>query len=744
MIGFGFTTPLVLTALLALPLIWFLLKLTPPRPAHEVFPPLRILASLLQRHETPAQSPWWLTLLRLLLASAVILAMAGPLLNPRRDHLSTRGPLLLVIDNSWAAAPDWRERVAAGEALIAEAESRNLPVSLILTADDSNDATPQGADVARARLEAAAARPVPAPRDRLARLLANAFQAQAPGSAVYMTDGVTLAGKGLAEDRTLATLSALAPDRLTLIRSKDDSTLAITGVRNAVEGVEVTASRADSFGSADYPLSAFDRQQRAIGTDVLHFAAGAAVGHGLIRAPLELRNEYASIAIGIAPNAGSTYLLDDGAKRRRVGIIGGDSAESARPLLSSVYYIRRALSPFADISQSNSNDPGMALTGMLALKPSALVLTDIAKLPGGPGRALLDWVRSGGTLIRFASPELAASEGDDPFATVPLRRGERSFGGVLSWSEPQPLAAYPDIGAFADLPRADDVHVRRQILAEPSPDLAQHTLASLADGTPLVTSRKLGAGEIVLFHVSGEPGWSDLPLSGHFVEMLRRLVQLSRSTIGQTGANGKPEPLPPYRLLSAEGALTTVFGSAKPLNPATDLGGIADTTHPPGLYGGEDGYVARNLLPVGTELRPIPAAVDGRAVDSRPLTIEQPRDLVPLVIGLALVLVMLDGLAVLWLNGGLRLRRAATAALLPLALLTLFAWPSGPLRADDGKPGDETLLKRLDTTHLAYVVTGEEAVDAISRQGLAGLTEFLAYRTALEPRPARRRRHCQG
>ncbi len=53
----------VLFGLLALPVIWWLLRLTPPRPRSELFPPLRILARVLQKEETPSKSPWWLTLL---------------------------------------------------------------------------------------------------------------------------------------------------------------------------------------------------------------------------------------------------------------------------------------------------------------------------------------------------------------------------------------------------------------------------------------------------------------------------------------------------------------------------------------------------------------------------------------------------------------------------------------------------------------------------------------------------------
>ena len=728
MSALGFATPLVLTALLALPLIWWLLKLTPPRPEREVFPPFRILATLLKREETPAKSPWWLTLLRMLLAAAVIFAMAGPVLNPRQDRLSSNGPLLLLVDNGWASANDWADRVSVATDLINQAEEENLPVTLILTASAKQDPTPETAALARTRLMAARAEPVPVSRAGFEALLAPAFKATPPGTLAYITDNTALSDK----DDALTKLSSLKPAEFRLLTGKGDAAVAITDVRNGPPGMEVVATRASTATGADLPLTAFDARGRAIGSDTIRFAAGAREARGVVRAPLELRNDFARVSIGTLDNAGSVHLLDEGAKRRRIGILGGDAADSQRPLLSPVYYIRRALAPFADIAEPRTADIVAGLKELLATKPSAIVMADVGKVPSGPAADLLAFIRAGGTLIRFAGPQLAAAGENDPFATVPLRQGERTFGGVLSWSEPQTLAPFPADGPFAALAKPDDVHIRRQVLAEPSPDLAAHTLASLADGTPLVTTRQEGRGTIVLFHVSAEPSWSDLPLSGHFVDMLRQLVQLSRATTAPAGANGKVEPLPPYRLLTAEGTLTTPSGSAQPLNPAKDAGRIADAAHPPGLYGNEDGFIAHNLLPKGTTLMPLPAAT-GQPIQQRSLTGPQPFSLVSPALIAALVLILIDGFAVLWLNGALRFRRNAVAGLSILALAASMLLAPQTLRADDSKPGDETLLRRLDTTHLAYVRTGEADVDEISRQGLQGLTQFLTFRTALEP-----------
>src|SRR5687768_14997767 len=103
----GFMQPWLLLALLSLPALWLLLRITPPSPRRIAFPALLFLLGLASRERTPARTPWWLLLLRLALAAILILALAGPILNPAPRLAGGSGPLLLVVDDGWAAAPGW-------------------------------------------------------------------------------------------------------------------------------------------------------------------------------------------------------------------------------------------------------------------------------------------------------------------------------------------------------------------------------------------------------------------------------------------------------------------------------------------------------------------------------------------------------------------------------------------------------------------------------------------------------------
>ena len=720
----AFTSPAILIALAALPVIWLLLRITPPRPEREVFPPFRILLSLRKREETPATTPWWLMLLRLLLAAGLIVALAGPILNPNAGTVGLSGPLAIVFDNSWASAPSFDKRRATAEQLIREAGESDQPVSLVFTAEETHDATLKRADEQLKILAAARPSPLPSDRQTVASALGTALVDKKPAVIAFVSDGIRTDGDAEFFDG----LASLGSD-VRLYGADNRDAITITGAANSADRLTMLLTRLETSAAQSVGVSARDMQGRVLGSAKVDFAAGEPNAQGTIEAPFELRNDFARLTIDGYDTAGAVRLLDDSFKRRSVGLISGENADRSQPLLSPLYYISRALSPYANLVEPESNDLGTSIPTMIRSRPAVIALADIGRMPRAAETALIQWVEKGGTLVRFAGPRLAAAPTDDPLIPVRLREGERALGGSMSWAEPQPLDTYPATSPFAGLPKPAGVTISRQVLAEPSSDLQGMTWANLADGTPLVTARKSGAGRIVLFHVSAESTWSNLPLSGDFVEMLRRIVQLSHSTAGAPDGNEKAV-LSPYRLLDAHGQLTTEKGLAKPLQAGVKT--AISHAHPPGLYGSDDGFVALNLFDEGARLEPI-AAPAGLGITRAGFAGDDSISLKPWLLTAALLLALLDTIAMLFLNGAFA-RRVTTAVTVLVAVVAgLGALAPGHAHANDSKPGDAQLMARLDKTHLAYVITGEPDVDRISERGLAGLTDYLYYRTTLEP-----------
>ena len=729
----SFGAPMVLWGLIALPVIWWLLRLTPPKPQTEVFPPLRILARVLKRDETPQQSPWWLTLLRLLLAGLVIAALAEPVWNPR-EKLPTGGKALaLVIDNGWAAAPDWDKRVATAERLINDADQTGMPVVIAFTAEKPNaEIGPFDAARALDKLRATKPRPVPTDRPAVFARVAETLRSLPGASVAVLADG--LAAKD--DEAAFRTLLGKNVGRVLWAEPDRVAAIGLTATENDVDGFRLTAVRAPGDPApAQATAGAFDDKGRRIADATLTFGPGETTATGTMKVPFELRNDFSSVALDGERQAAAVRVLDESSKRRRVGLLSQADADQAQPLLSPLFYIRRALSPFADLIQPSSADLADAIPQVLDRKPALIVMTDIGTIPEQVRPRLAEWVENGGTLLRFAGPRMAAASGEDDLLPVRLRTGGRSLGGALTWGEPQKLAPFPATGPFAGMALPTDVTVSRQVLAEPRPDLDGRNWASLADGTPLVTRLKNGKGTLVLFHVTPEATWSNLPISGSFVEMLRRIVQLSRNQGSVAASTGQSTAaaLAPYRMIDAAGTLGPPTPDARPLIPAANA--PVTLENPPGLYGSEAGVVAHNLLAADATFAPLARPEISVPVTNVRYAFDESQHLKGPLVAAALALLLLDTLAVFWMGGVFaRRRRAAAATIAALALAGLCL--SGGVdraRADDSRPGDDAAIAAVEKTRLAYVVTGVPGDDSISRAGLEGLTRFLVGKTALEP-----------
>jgi hypothetical protein len=564
----GFAEPLVLVGLLTLPVLWWLLRLIPPRPRRIDFPPTRLLLEIAPKEETPARTPWWLTLMRLALAALVILAAAGPLWHPPLATTKTRAPIAIMIDDGWAAAATWDARVRTADDIIARAEDDRRAVALIPLSEGPRDISLQAVGSARVRLHQL--KPAPHTLDRaevlpaLSRFLADAQDAEL----VWLSDATDL-GHGAEFVKNLA--RAIGQHPITVVAGGIPGARALTGADNAAGALTVTVLRADKGAADAGTVRALDLKGLPLGEAPFAFKAGDRETEARVVLPVEIRNDIARLELSGERSAGAVQLLDKRWRRRTVGVVSGASADVAQPLLSSSYYVERALAPFADVRLTQGESPAEAVSHFLDQNLPMLILTDVGNIGDAHDR-LAHWIEDGGVLVRFAGPRLAAS--DDDLVPVRLRRGGRVLGGSLSWDKPQPLAAFSRESPFNSMPVPDDVTVTRQVLAEPDAALSENTWATLADGTPLVTAARRGKGLIVLFHVTGDTRWSDLPLSGAFVEMLKRIVALAGTTTADAAkgqVTNAREMVPPSHVLDGFGSFIAPPATARPI--AQDFSG---------------------------------------------------------------------------------------------------------------------------------------------------------------------------
>jgi hypothetical protein len=179
--------------------------------------------------------------------------------------------------------------------------------------------------------------------------------------------------------------------------------------------------------------------------------------------------------------------------------------------------------------------------------------------------------------------------------------------------------------------------------------------------------------------------------------------------------------LPPIETLDGFGRLQHAPPTARPIPGKEIATAMPSPRHPPGFYGAADSRRALNLSSGITELKPIGELPDSVARETFAKSAEI--DIRPPLLVAAFILALLDLVIAYALRGLLRRRPVGVAAGLLLAALLIPA----AARADDA-----FVVQATSELRLAYIQTGDEAVDAESHAGLVGLNATLSRRTAVE------------
>ncbi len=712
----GFLSPWLLLALAALPVLWWLLRAVPPAPLRVRFPAVTLLLGLKDTETTPDRTPWWLLLLRMLALAAVIVGFAGPVLNPQ-DRAAGRGPLLIALDGSWASARDWNARQQRLTSILREARLDGRPTSVVLLTEMPRD---QG------RLEFSAA---DVWENRIEALVPNAWEPQygvwaksmasaenEPFETLWLSDGLDHKGRAALYDvlSSVGDVTVLQGDReVFALRPAlvEDGNLVTTVIRPRGSGeaaVRINLTGPDPAGIT-----------RVLSSNEGRFGQRDREASVVFDLPSELRNRVRSVSVEGVRSAGSVLVTDDSLQRRKVALLASGQQQETVDLVSPLHFLRKALVPTADVIEAPLGD-------LLDASPDVLVFADIGDLNDIETEAVVEWVEQGGMLLRFAGPHLAASEiglrEEHPLLPTRLRAGGRSVGGAMSWGAPKGLRAFDRDSPFFGLKIPDDVSVESQVLAQPDPNLSDRVLAMLEDGTPLVTAKDLGLGRVVLFQTTANTDWTNLPLSGLFVQMLERLA-VSTATVRPDAADLEGQVWTPEKVMDGFGVLRDgkALGG---IDGAVLAEGIVGPQARPGIYANGDRRIALNVIADGQEL----SVADWPAgTDLRPLLRSEETPLKPWFLAAAIALLSLDVLGTLWVAGRLKSAGAVRAAGFVLAVAL------ASLSTDRVSADDEAALMAANNTVLAYVLTGDERLDETSRAGLLGLSTELFRRTSIEP-----------
>lgn len=710
----SFLSPALLWVLVLLPVLWWILRATPPAPLRATFPAILLLLGLNDRETTPAKTPWWLLALRVLALSVAVIGFAEPVLNAKDTHENTR-PLMIVMDGSWSSAGNWTARMGKAREALRRADAAGRLTAIYLLTDSPKAAEGLNFISANAQIK---------------RLPALRPQAWVPDFSAWSTyfDGQENAfdtlwfSDGLGTKTRADLLKALQAAGRVAVVEADTPVMALLPPTIKSGALQVGVTRSFSHQGVEVSAEAYGLDpagvRRVLASTNVAIPKGDTGATLAFDIPVDLRNRVTSVEIVGGNTAGSVVVTGDSVQRRKVALISLKDQQEGSNFVSDVFYLRKALVPSAQVIEAD-------LKTTLQANPDVIIFVDVGKLSADENAQVKNWVEQGGLLVRFAGRRLAASQiglrQEHDLLPVRLRAGGRSVGGAMSWGQPKALQNFDASSPFSGLKIPSDVLVTSQVVAQPDPNLSQRVIAALADGTPLVTQKTLGAGRVVLFHVTANAEWSNLPLSGLFVEMLERLAVSTTGNLSDAkdieGLIWKPENI------------ITAFGG---LRSVTDLSGIDGgdlITHQlsknmqPGVYRNSDRSIALNVLQDGDVLR---APDWPQSVTVTGLQKQQERFLQPYLLIAALMLLLLDAIVSLWLSGKLSGNKLGHVAAV-LITCSLFVPDMGFAQTDDG------FVTRINNTVLAYVRTGDVKLDQTSHAGMLGLAAELFRRTSVEP-----------
>jgi len=603
--SFTFLAPLALLGLIALPLVWLILRIAPPTPKVLNFPPLRLFADINTEEETPAKTPLWLLLFRLLMVALISFALAQPIL--QRPAADTQKPLLLVIDNSWLSAPHWSQITDEAEALLKTARRDNIDVALALTNSDTNTTQFGPAQSALNNVETLKPSPWITPLDGFKTSLE---------SLNLIEKSIVFLSSGLDQEDYLTTLSEYGT--VTVYQATNVSEFALPkNTQEIPNGFETTWQR-PIVGALpiDHTVIAYQADNSVIARAPLTFTAGQTEATARFEIPAQLRSRIGHLRLSGVNSAGAVQLFDDSWGRPLIGILNG-SGDTSSPLLSEPFYARTALQPFADIFDGN-------LSTLLDINPSLIVMSDSQRLE---------------------------------------------------------------------------------------------------DGSPIVTAGARGDGLIVLFHVTAGPEWSNLALSGLYVDMLKRVLPLAKNRLRQETDENQGDWVA-NRVLNGFGQFESPEATVSVIKDSDFSKVIASASTPSGLY--VQGTRTQALQTV-SDVKDISALNLPSSVIRKQYGGTKLQTLAGFGLAIGAIGLALDAFFAMLMSGRLnRLFGRPAQSFAAIGFAALLGMSSDTALAQDKAMESATGL------HFAYIATDNGRVDRMSENGLESLGKQLDLRTTID------------
>lgn len=556
---------LPLLALGLIPLIWWVSRIIPPKPKTIIFPAKRFLSGLKSEKQEAKKAPVWLKIVRAIGLSALILAIANPILSFEKSSQEVLPKnIILVIEDSYSSAPDYENRQTELKTLMHNLRAKTAPDTqyfLIKTSEQFNGALGsliEPMDLSSIEMRAAGIKPSPLFFDHwdVAKILEKI-----PNKAkiYYFSDGLEHMGsqnlRRIMENKAVGKIEIYSP--------KSNKNAGLIEVTRTNTGFEYQYNSVDNTRAVRVDFYSANHVKIASGSGVR--------GRGSLQIDNSTARKAAYAKISDVNSAAAVLLFDSFDKRQIIGL--EKSAEADQPILSDNHYIKAAGKQFADLYLDD-------IENLVKAQVNAIVLGDRAGFSTKEAQELEKYVKQGGMLVRYIGPQAISAK--DDLLPAKFKSEARNIKDALG-VKPLTIAQFARESPFYGLELPSGANPS---IISTFDDTEQTPLiwARLTDGTPFISATKLGEGEIVAIHTSAAPYWSDIAFSGLQVGLLKRIISRSQSPILPQSIRPTDLPLNPNMLIDGFGNIVEAPNNANPIQIETQKQIRPNANQLPGIY----------------------------------------------------------------------------------------------------------------------------------------------------------------
>ena len=567
-----------LIGLISLPIIFYIIRFYPPTPKQKDFSSLFLLKDIISKSSSKSKFPIWLLIFRLLICMLIILFFSDPFISNSKKNTEVKN-YIIIADNSWSIANNWQNFKQILNKISLEAESNGKEVHIYLTSF-SEKFEPTILNSNNAVLEFINNNP-PLPQQTERKsineiLLKNNYF---KSSKVFFIFSNLDSISKKAQTKTLEIIKENNPAIEIINPIKK-----ITFIDNVVfnnETLEINIKRKGIYNNNSLILKISGNQSEILFKKEYFFKKDINEIQIKETFPLETINQFFKISILNENHAGSSFYLDDIRKNLSIGIVAETDSLDEKPLLSPTYYLKKSLNKSHKILVSPTKD-------LLKDNKSLIFLPSNSKLTKNDYKNLKEWVSNGGVLIRFADNKIVAQKDlyfDEKIYYQTLRKMATEF----SLRNTLSINTFKKNTLFDNLSIPDDLIFKKQLLTERF-DSDILVLASLQDQSPLITMKEVDKGKVILFHVTSNNEWSNLPLSGLFQDIINRLLLITK-----VRKNKNSEVMILKSKVNSFGELTNPIKKYSLLNSLELNKNAPSFSTPAGIYENESLSVALNL-----------------------------------------------------------------------------------------------------------------------------------------------------